>query len=151
MLTSKIFSKSAIAVTIVTLALASVSATSVFAASSRMTTRNAQDRAQSLESNWKSDTDSLHIDKFLDARIDQWVARWLKDNTTAADKIKANDLEKRFDTVFRQAEALASKHPGFERVATVIDPALAAKSVRELGADLHQLDIVMKSLRDLMG
>jgi hypothetical protein len=147
MLKVSMFSKSSLIATIVALALASVSATSVFAASSKSTTPHQQGVVQNLQSDWKSDKTSLHAQVLMVTKVQAWAKAWLKDNTTTADKSKANDLVSRFNSTLRQTQSIVSKHAGFNSNGVVTDSTLASKSVTDLGNALHQLNAIMRQIR----
>jgi len=125
-------SRSTILAIVIAMALASLSATSVFAAGSTKLTPHQKEVRQDLASDWQTALSSLRFEKaVMDGRV--------KNNTSATDQTQAADLVNRFNAVLAQAEAVAAQHAGFSVNGTVTDSILAAKSVKELNADLHLL------------
>lgn len=139
-------SKIAVFATILALILATISATSVFAASSRATaTPNERALAKDLASNWKFEVESLHIETIVDKRVGKWVLNWLdtKNNDTSSNRATADRYIDNFNLVLRQAEAVISKHAGFDSKGQVTNTVQATKSVNDLAMYLHELRVAL--------
>jgi hypothetical protein len=143
MLRMSVISKSAMVATVLALALATFSATSVFAASS--TTPHAKALSQDLTSTWKDELRSLRMEQFVYSHMGTLYRNWLKDNSslTSADKGLANQDISKFVSYLNQAEAIVGKHSGFSASGVAIDNIQATKSANELSSYLHDLNMVL--------
>ncbi len=135
-----VISKSTFLATIVALAVASISASSVFAASpGRLTTAHQRQVDEALQSDWKAATLSLRMEKFQNTLLQKWAEMWLKDNPNSLDRVKVENYLHKADLLIVQAEAAASKHTGFNESGTVLDSVVANKTLEQFTADLHAI------------
>src|SRR5262245_58087225 len=95
-----VISKSTVLATIVALAVASISATSVFAATpARLETAHQRQVVVDLRSDWKADTLSLQTEKFQDRLLQKWAELWLKDNPHSTDRVKVENYLQKSDVL----------------------------------------------------
>ncbi len=129
-------SRSSITAAIITLAFASISATSVFAMG--LVPRNAHIVDQKLASQWKEQLIDLKVEKFLGSNIMKWDTKWMQTKPSHYKRVK----ESKFATIiafnFQQAENIVTKHAGFDPKGKVIDKAQATKTIQRLELYLHQ-------------
>ena len=139
----KVISRSTVFATIIALALASISATSVFAAG--LARRNAD---QNLTAQWKHELTILNMEKFMDSKVVKWDTEWLESKQSSTDKAKESRYATSAVVALKQAENIAAKHPGFNAKGEVTDKAQATKTIQSIELDLHQLhmDLVDKLL-----
>ena len=142
----KIVSKSTVLATIVALALASISATSVFAAgqSQKLST----DRI--LQSEWKTELAVLKAAKFTDRSIGKWDTEWLEAKRTSSQMHNENRYAALAAADLRQAEIIAGKHLGFAPNGKVINNVQANHTLQTLTMDLHSFHMeVLDKIRAL--
>ncbi len=137
--TSKIASLAVIS----SLALASISATSVLAAGTTATKEFRSERqvTHSLETTWKTDVANLQKDITRVSHIEASEKVWLKTHTSKDQKKLATDLVDQYLTEMQHAEAVIAQHHGFTNTGLVATNStnLASKSVKILNSDLSQL------------
>ncbi len=149
MFKTSMISKSTILATIVALALASVSATSVFAASTisagTKATPNATATGQNLTSDWKAEMQTLHEAEFTLGLISKWHLNWLKTgvNISATDKTLAEKYMSTYASDLSTANSLAASHVGFSNTGVAIDNVKAKQSVDTLSTQLHDLHAML--------
>jgi hypothetical protein len=146
--------KGTVIATVVALALAAFSMTSVFAASSTTTATSTQAVNQNLDKNWKAELSALQFDGTVLSRVDRLLEKFGSTRRTA-DVVERGKVEplafKDFSFVLSKAEAVGSAHTGFDASGSVTDQAQALKSVQELGSLLDQLrGVLIYRLRNLV-
>jgi hypothetical protein len=148
MLKMSVISKSAMLATILALAVATFSATSVFAAS---LSTSKQENTQNLTSIWKSETAKLYMERFEYNRQVSQERKWLKSTgPTSADKLSADQFLDKFAFYLKQADVIASKHVGFDTFGKVINLAQATKTTRNLQIPLSNLNKISTGIRNLI-
>lgn len=142
MLRTSVISKSAMVATVLALALATFSATSVFAAGTQ--TANAQAVSQNLTSQWKAELVDLRNAQLMSADISKWHNNWLTTNTKLekSDMASADQFISRFNSYLSQAEAVAGTHTGLNNSGVATDNIQATKSLNSLSWYLHEAHMV---------
>ncbi len=140
---TKVVSRSTVFATIVALALASISATSVFAAG--LAHRDSQIRStdQNLVSDWKSELAALQAAKIMDNSIGKRSSEWMETKRSTSDIQQKDRFAAKAAIDLRAAEILAGTHPGFSTTGKVTDRALANKTIQDLMLDLHNFHMDM--------
>jgi hypothetical protein len=143
---SKVVFRSTVFATIIAVALASISVSSVFAASPGQTTNRQHIADQNLSSQWKLELIALQMDKLMSNDMVKWFREWIATTPSSADKAKENKFAISADSALLQAEAIAGKHAGFDAKGTVTDREQAAATLRSIEADIHNfhMDFVNK-------
>jgi hypothetical protein len=146
----KVVSRSTIFATIMALALASLSATSVFAAGLMHRTSEARRTDLDLASQWKTELADLKSVKFTDSSIGKWTTEWLETKRSTADIHSKDRYVERAAIDLRLAEAIAAKHAGFNAKGDVIDRALATQTIQSLTRDINAFHMdLMDKIRAL--
>ena len=142
MLRMSVISKSAMVATVLALALATFSATSVFAAG--VQTRNAKSVSQDLTSAWKAELVDLRNAQLTSANVGKWHNNWLTTSTDlkTTDMVSAAQFVNSYNAYLRQAEAIAQSHSGFNNSGVAINNIQAANTIKKLNIYLHDAHMV---------
>jgi hypothetical protein len=131
---TKIVSRSTVLAAIVALALASISATSVFAAGRS----HNPSMDHNLKSDWKTELAVLKTAQFTDKSIGKWDTEWLETKRTSNQMHQENRYAVLAAVDLRRAEIIAGKHLGFASNGKVINRAQANQTLQTLAQDLHR-------------
>lgn len=140
----KIFSRSTVLAAIVALALASISATSVFAAGQAKRNQAISSADHNLVSDWKAELAALRAARFTYADIAKWDREWMESKPTSSNIHDELRFASKAAVDLRQAEFLAGKHPGFSDTGKVINRPQANQTLSKLMLDLHNFRVEVK-------
>ncbi len=141
---TKIVSRSTVLATIVALALASISATSVFAASQPQRNRAISSADQNLVSDWKAALTDLGAAKFTYTNFGKWDREWMESKPSSSSIHDEQRFAGKAALDLRAAELLAEKHAGFSDTGKVINQSQANKTLSSLMTDLHNFRVEVK-------
>ncbi|MGE5375959.1 MAG: hypothetical protein ACM3XO_12955 [Bacteroidota bacterium] len=140
----KVVPRSIVFAFIVSLALAFISATGVFAASPAQGAGAIPGSNQSLSSQWKSELADLKAAQAMNNNVGKLEAKWLEKKHPRYKVRKVRRFTARADLILQQAEIIATSHPGFDAWGNVINRVQAAQSLQYLSIDMHKLHLVWR-------
>ena len=142
---TRFISRSTFIAAIIAFALASFSATGVFAADLAHVNRDIGTTGQSLAAQWKAELVALKTAQYLDNNIGKWATKWLEHKRTFWRIHREARFANTANSALQQAEVLVTNHPGFDAKGEVIDKVLAAQSIKNLMIDLHKFNLEMRN------
>ncbi|MGE5375958.1 MAG: hypothetical protein ACM3XO_12950 [Bacteroidota bacterium] len=135
----KVVYRSTVLATIIALSMATISATSAFAAGQSHRENSIRSTDLGLVSQWKAEVAAYKADRFiLESSIGKWATEWRETKRSSIDMHKENRYAAQIAADIFQAEQLVAKHPGFNDQGKVTDRAIANQSIQNLALDLHR-------------
>lgn len=160
MFKSIVLKKGTVIAVLSALALATLSATSVFAAGPTNTPTAAtstQTSTQSLEASWKFELARFQFDSAISARVDRLLDRISARGGKVEIRQERNEKGEKSTTLtdanslLAKAQAIINSHAGFDATGKVTDQTQATKSMDQLGALLSQFHVdLLYKLRSLL-
>ncbi len=141
---TKVVSKSTVLATIIALALASISATGVFAAGQMQRKQAVSSADQNLVSAWKAELADLGAAKFMFSAFAKWDREWMESKRTSSNIHDEQRFSSKAALDLREAEMLAATHPGFSDTGKVINQSQANATLSKLMTDLHDFRVEVK-------
>jgi hypothetical protein len=134
----KIVYRSTVFATIIALSMATISATSAFAAGQSHRENSIRSTDLGLVSQWKAEVAAYKADRFMESSIGKWATEWRETKRSSTDMHKENRYAAQAAADIFQAEQLVAKHPGFNDQGKVTDRVIANQSIQNLALDLHR-------------
>ena len=133
----KVVYKGTVLAAIIALSLASISATSVFAAG-QVRGDNMIRSNVDLASQWSTEVADFRAATFIDHSIAKWATEWKESKRTTDELHKDVRFTDQANIDLRQAETLVQKHPGFNDAGQVTNRVQANQTLQTLILDLHR-------------
>jgi hypothetical protein len=140
----KVVPRSIVFAFMVSLALALISVTGVFAAGPPQWDGAIPGSNQSLASQWKSELANLKAAQSMNNNVGKLEAKWLERKHPRYKLRKVRRFTARANFMLQQAEIIATSHPGFDAWGNVINRVQAAQSLQNLSIDMHKLHLVWR-------
>ncbi len=146
----KVVSRSTVLATIIALSLASISATSVFAAGQAHRESAIRSSDLGLASQWKTEVAAFKAAELTDKSIGKWATEWKEIKRSPDDLRKEGRYAALAAADLRQAELLVAKHAGFNAEGKVTNKVQANQAIQDLALALHRFHMdVADKLRTL--